>query len=45
MTTASVLPVSNQSVVAPKGPEAMREQGSMPVPTFQRVANAEVCIA
>ena len=42
MTTASVLPVPTQS--APKGPEAMRERVRVPVPTFQRVANAEVCI-
>lgn len=42
MTTASVLPVSSQS--APKaGPEAMRARVRVPVPTCQRVANAEVC--
>lgn len=41
MTTASVLPVSSQS--APKaGPEAMRARVRVPVPTCQRVANAEV---
>lgn len=39
-----VPPVPTQSAVAPKGPEAMRERVRVPVPTFQRVANAEVCI-
>lgn len=44
MTTASVLPVPTQSAVAPKEPEAMRERVRVPVPTFQRVASAEVCL-
>lgn len=45
LTTTSVLPpvpVPTQS--APKGPELMRERVRLPVPVFQRVANAEVCI-
>ena len=44
MTTASVLPVPTQSAVDPKGPEAMRERVRVPVPAFQQIANAEVCI-
>jgi len=43
MTTASVLPVKT-STGSPKGPEGMRKRVKVPVPSFQRVANAEVCI-
>ncbi|KAL0978791.1 hypothetical protein UPYG_G00175240 [Umbra pygmaea] len=43
MTTASVLPVPSQS--APKaGPETMRVRVRVPVPTCQRVANAEAMV-
>ena len=41
--TASVLPGPVPTQSAPNGPETMRGRVRVPVPIFQRVANAEVC--